>query len=462
MNSYWGGAPAVLGAALVLGTLPRMMGTMRRSRVRLHKAPRVRDALGFSIGCGLLATTRPYEGVFFLLPVLVALLLWFLQSPNRSVYRARTIRAVLPILLLGLAEIAGLAYLNHAMTGSPRTFAYQLWDKQQSIVPMFLWQPLHVPPVYYALQTMQFKTVWEMEIYRETHTRFLLTIWYVLLRYSKFLSFHIRPLLLLPLVFWPNPRKRRILDRAYIVPWLAFLTGILALQFTGSRHQHESQYVVIAFLVLLCACWLRMERSSLFGLLSAILLCGIVSAMLTTFWMMNYVPQYSVVLYILIAEGLHRIYVWRRSTGEGAAIVRNVMLSCAGIVLVLAALTMLGIHVGGEEPFYWSSYENRLQARARVAAWLAEQPGKQLAIVRYAPKHEVLHEWVFNGADLENGKVLWARELDPSWEAALVRHYKNRHIWLIEPDEDPILIEPYPVRQLPPPVPDSSLPIPGK
>ena len=463
MNSYWGGALAVLGGALVLGAVPRIMDSRWRGAYRPAKTPHVRDAFWFSLGCGLLATTRPYEGAFFLLPVAVCLILWLIRSPDRPTLRARALYALLPILLLGLGEVAGLAYFNRITTGSPALFVYQLWNKQQSIVPMFLWQPLRSPPpVYYARQTMQFKAVWEMEIYRKLHTTPLLTAWYLLLRVSKFLAFHVRPLLVLPLVFWPNPRKPRLLDRTYLIPWLAFFTGILTLQFTGSRHQHQSQYIVVAFLLLLCVCWFRMAREGLFGLPSAILLCGILSALLTTFWMMNYDPQYSIVLYLLIAEGLRRIFVWRRRTGEGAAIVRNLMMSCGVIAVLLGVLAILHIPVGGEHPFRWSSYKNTMPDRARVAAWLAEQPGKQLAIVRYAPEHDVLHEWVFNGADLENGKVVWARELRPDWEAALVSHYKDRHIWLVEPDSSPVVIKPYPVGKLPPAVPDSALPIPGK
>ena len=462
MNSYWGGAPAVLGGALVLGAVPRVMGTMRRGGLGQLRCPQLRDTFWFSLGCGLLATTRPYEGAFFLLPVIVALLLWWFRSPNRAIFRMRTIHATVPILLMGALEIAGLAYLNFAMTGSPTKFAYSIWIQQTTIVPNFLWQHVGSLPTYYSLQTLQFKTVWEVKIYRDLHTTFILTVWHVLLRYLAFLNFHVRPLLVLPLVFWPDARKRRFWDREYVIPWLAFFAGILALQFTGSRHQHQTQYIIIAFVVLLCVCWLRMVWNRMFLLPSAILVFGIVSAMLTTFWMVNYDPQYSVVLYLFIAEGTRRIYVWRRGRREGAAIVRNLMLSCAGIAVLLAALTMLRIHVGGENPFRWSSYKNRLQDRARIAAWLAEQPGKQLAIVRYSPKHEVLHEWVFNGADLEKGKVLWARELRPDWEAALVRHYKDRNIWLIEPDENPVRIERYPVQQLPPAVHDSALPIPGR
>lgn len=82
--------------------------------------------------------------------------------------------------------------------------------------------------------------------------------------------------------------------------------------------------------------------------------------------------------------------------------------------------------------------------RERVAAGLEEMPGKQLAIVRYTAAHNPFDEWVYNAADIDGSRVIWAREMDPANNIALMRYYKDRRVWLVQPDLQSSTVLPYP------------------
>src|SRR5271154_1783638 len=51
-ETYWGGSWAAIGGALVIGAVPRLM-----------RGPRAKHAVALAAGLGILANTRPYEGL---------------------------------------------------------------------------------------------------------------------------------------------------------------------------------------------------------------------------------------------------------------------------------------------------------------------------------------------------------------------------------------------------------------
>src|SRR5882724_10737931 len=64
-NSYWGGAIAATGGAIVLGAFPR---------IRKHQ--RIQDVFLMGLGLAILANSRPYEGFVMSLPVAAGMIIW--------------------------------------------------------------------------------------------------------------------------------------------------------------------------------------------------------------------------------------------------------------------------------------------------------------------------------------------------------------------------------------------------
>jgi hypothetical protein len=135
VNSYFGGAVAAIGGALLLGALPRM-----RRRLSL------RCTVLSIIGLFLLANSRPLEGFLFSLPLLLALLCLIVRSqlPRRRLF----MRIVIPGTVL-LAMAAGwMLYYNWRGTGHLLTMPYMLNQASYHLSRPFLFQKPY-PPGHY-------------------------------------------------------------------------------------------------------------------------------------------------------------------------------------------------------------------------------------------------------------------------------------------------------------------------
>jgi hypothetical protein len=92
-------------------------------------------------------------------------------------------------------------------------------------------------------------------------------------------------------------------------------------------------------------------------------------------------------------------------------------------------------------------YPHRLFTAHRLSVIhrLESQGGRHLAIVRYAPDHDPLDDWVFNHADIDGSPIVWARDMGDARNRELLDYYKDRHVWLLEPDA----LDPAPVPYAP-------------
>ena len=64
-------------------------------------------------------------------------------------------------------------------------------------------------------------------------------------------------------------------------------------------------------------------------------------------------------------------------------------------------------------------------------------------MVRYIDDHNIHDDWVYNKAEIDSSKVIWAREIDPEQDGKLFDYFRDRKIWLVTPDTDNTHLEPY-------------------
>ena len=84
--------------------------------------------------------------------------------------------------------------------------------------------------------------------------------------------------------------------------------------------------------------------------------------------------------------------------------------------------------------------------RKPVEQQLAALPGEHLVLVRYAKDHNSGEEYVYNEADIDHAKTVWAREIPGMDLSPLFQYFRNRDVWIYEPDEDDSVVRPYSAR----------------
>jgi hypothetical protein len=386
-NCYCGGALGAIGGALVLGALPR-----------IKRRQRVQDALLMGLGLSLLANTRPYESLFFGIPIGVAALVWILGK-ERPPWRILTSRIVLPTGLLLAVTMAGMAYFFWRVTGSPFRIPYQVNLDTYVAVPYFPWQPLNLKHEYHHLVLKKFYLQgWQMYFYYHArrHPFDVLAT-----KVSDIYRFFLGPVLALPLVVM-----------LAVNPWQFFRKWI-----TGKT----------GFLVAVCG-------------------ATFIGVALPIYFIPHYAAPITAAIYALVLQAMRYLRLWRwRGKRAGLGLVRAIPAICVLLFLLRAAAPQLHIPTPVEWKHTWDSEHYQNLDRAQALAQLEALPGDQLVIVRYNRYHNSDNEWVYNRADIDRAKVVWARDMGDSGNAELIRYFPQRRVWLAEPDLAPPRLSPYPV-----------------
>ena len=131
VQTFYNGALAGIGGALALGALGRLLRRPADTRVGL--------GIALGAGFGLLAATRPFEGLVLAVPCAVVLCAWLGRRLRAGQGRA-TLRVLAPAAAVVVAAIGGILLYNRAVTGDPLRLPYTEYDHQYSVYPPFLWQ----------------------------------------------------------------------------------------------------------------------------------------------------------------------------------------------------------------------------------------------------------------------------------------------------------------------------------
>jgi len=193
MNTYWGGATAAIGGALVLGALPRVMERERRG-----------DSVWFAVGLAILWHSRPFEGLLFALPPLGMLAYWLLKR-QRGGFRKHLARVVAPVALVLTLCAAGTLWYDYRTTGSPFLPPYLLHQRIYGSPQTMLWQaPIRDAPGVHRYQDIRDVFRWQLAAHEAGFSWSNEGV-----RLESFWEFYLQPLLTLPLLLLPLVVRNR-------------------------------------------------------------------------------------------------------------------------------------------------------------------------------------------------------------------------------------------------------------
>jgi hypothetical protein len=372
------------GGALAAAAGCLVFGSMPRLKDRW----RIRDAVLLGIGFAIHVLTRPFESIFlalavilFFAPVIVK------RSELRALVRSGSIAALMVLPALGLILLH-----DKKVTGSWTTLPYALCRYEYGVPCTFT---LQANPVPHRELTIEQRTAYEVQSF--VHGPNTDTIGSFLERLTgrvRFYRFFFLPplYLALPAFFWSfrDPRMRYV-----------FLTLLLFFVGTNIYPYFYAHYVA--------------------GVTCLFLLVTVVSL-----------------------ENLSRLTVARHLVGPDA--VRIILFLCAAHFVFWYGIQLSSNQEFARDLEQYESWDEvnhgDPDGRIGVNRQLAQAPGKQLVFVRYWPKHQVT-EWVYNGADIDRQKAVFARDLGAMENEKLLSYYPDRKAWLLEPDARPPRLSPY-------------------
>ncbi len=154
----------------------------------------------------------------------------------------------------------------------------------------------------------------------------------------------------------------------------------------------------------------------------------------------HYVSPVACVVFLVIINSFKYL---NGSTKASLQVHRAVIvLVVLAVAFRLAAMPLGFPLMGPQRQLSWCCSQYWPNDRWPFEQRLRATEGRHLVIVHYGPSDRMRPEWVYNEADIDGAKIVWARDMGPEANAELVRYFSGRRLWLAEPDTTPPSLRP--------------------
>jgi hypothetical protein len=151
------------------------------------------------------------------------------------------------------------------------------------------------------------------------------------------------------------------------------------------------------------------------------------------YFLPHYAAPLTAPLYGVLLQGMRRLRLICLKNGQtGRCLLQLIFVLCTAMWIVRAA----GSTVRPPQSD-WAL------TRSFLAISLKRTPESHLIIVQYDRGHSPHQEWVYNDANIDNARIVWARDMGEFQNRELVQYFAGRCIWLLNPDRAPNALIPY-------------------
>jgi hypothetical protein len=296
---------------------------------------------------------------------------------HRRSFGGLTKIAVPTALLSGIA-IFFLGLYFRQITGSPLVTAYQISQKTYGWPMGLAW----TPPPKVEHTNIEFARYYKYELSeRGTVDGPIDFLEYLTFRVQEYWRFFVGPVLTIPLLFVAGVwRRRRIL-------FLALSGAVFAVMLEGAASPHYIAPATVVIVAILVEC-VRHMRAAHVRLSSALL-----------------VAMAAVLLLRIAAQNLHLPY---------------------------------------SQEINFQSWCCRVEGnlnKSRISTRLEQMPGGHLVFVKAKTDEKNLFQWIYNNADIDQSRIVWARDLGEARNGQLAAYYQgSRTVWLVDPNVEPASI----------------------